>query len=372
MNNVMPAPSSLDTYYYEPYDKFSCCYLTPYKNFAQQWPAFGGIHPWINFEVLVLPYDHIKFKPEYKDYTLEEHLDYARQSKKFIFIDKTYEHVHSHDDFMSLYNNLKNFDLLERCIVWDNTADETLFKQYNVPHIYYPGYVFFYIMEQKKLPIFNVDPQYQFLCLNNYHKYHRLASIYTLDQLNFLKRTAWSYRSKVNDIKGMQDILPDFDMEKMNVSLPKYLDQDERAFNQDANIGYLHGDALSTIVTETDYFFNNTTFATEKSINALYFGTVPIFISSPGTVNLLREQSIDVYDDMIDHSYDEEQDPKKRFELITKVIEHVGGWRIYKDIKSNLAQRIIRNQILLTHDEHWINITDFNGNKFFTENKISI
>ena len=344
----MLAPSSIKDYYYKKWDNFYCCYQSPYKNLGQQWPAFGGIHQWIKFDVLAIPYDHIKFKNEYKDFTLDQHLEYAKESKMFIIIDKTVEHVHDQNDFMDLYENLKKYDLLERCVVFDNTYNEHMYQKYNVPHIYFPGYVFFYICDNK-IPTFNPTPTFQFLCLNNYHKYHRLAVIHTLNEMNLLKRTAWSYRDKVHDAYEMKNIIPSFDIEKFNLQLPKYLDQDNTRFDQFANMETLYGDAMSTIVTETDYIYKHTTFATEKSLNALFFGTVPIFVSCPGTVAMLRDQSLDVFDDMIDHSYDDEIDPSLRFAKITKVIEQVASWRIYNQIKSNLAVRSLRNQILLTH-----------------------
>jgi len=370
-NNVMPAPSNIKDYYYKKWDNFYCCYQSPYKNLGQQWPAFGGIHQWINFDMIVVPYDHIKFKSEYSQFTLEDHLEYASQSKMFVLIDKTVEHIHDENDFAQLYSNLKKYDLLDRCVVMDNTHNETMFKKHNVPHIYFPGYVFFYIWGQT-IPKFIADPTYQFLCLNNYHKYHRLAVIYKLHEMNLLQRTSWSYRSTVHDTDEMHKILPTFDINKLPIKFPKFLDQNDTNFDQFANMESLYGNSMATIVTETDFLFNDTSFATEKSLNAIFQGTVPIFVSSPGTVNLLREQSIDVYDDMIDHSYDDEIDPAKRFEKITQTIEQVASWRIYKQIRSNLSVRTLRNQILLRDEQHWIDVADFYGNKFFNNNKISI
>ena len=367
----MPAPSNIKDYYYKKWDNFYCCYQSQYKNLGQQWPAFGGIHQWIKFDMIVVPYDNIKFKPEYNQFSLEEHLEYARQSKMFVLIDKTVEHVHDENDFAQLYINLKNYDLLDKCVVFDNTYNNHMFEKYNVPHIYFPGMMFFYVLDNT-IPKFYADPSMQFLCLNNYHKYHRLAVIYTLDQMNLLKRTAWSYRSEIHDMYGMNKIIPTFDANKLSSNFPKFLDQDQEQFDQFANMEQLYGNAMSTIVTESDYMFEHTSFASEKSLNAIFYGTVPIFVSCPGTANMLREQSIDVFDDMIDHDYDNETDPVARFQKLEKTIEQVASWRIYKQIRSNLAVRILRNQILMTNHDHWIKIADYHGNKFFNENKISI
>ena len=371
MKLVTPAPSKVKDLYYQKWDRFYCCYQSHYNNLGQQWPKIGSINGRIKSEIICVPYDDIKFNPLYNQFTLEEHLEYARQTEMFVIIDKTFEHVHDDDDITELHANLKKFGLLERCIVFDNTYNENLFDKHGIAHIYFPGYVFFYVM-QRKIPKYSATPTNQFLCLNNYHKIHRLAVIYKLKEMNVLKRTAWSYRSSINDASGLHRIIPSFDRKILDMEFPKYLDQDATNFDQNANLDTLYENAMSTIVTETDYFYTHTTFATEKSLLALFFGTVPVFVSCPGTVNMLREQSLDVYDDMLDHSYDEEQDPIKRFEKIGPVIEQVASWRIYSQIKSNLAVRSLRNQMLLTHQDHWIKIADHCGSTFFDSNKISI
>jgi hypothetical protein len=371
MNNVMPAPSNIKDYYYKKWDNFYCCYQSDYHNLGAAWPAFGGIHAHITTDTLVVPYDAIKFKAEYSDFSLHQHLEYARQSKMFVIIDKTVEHVHSEQDFAELYSNLKQFDLLDRCVVFDNTADETLFTKYNVPHVYGPYYVWFYIFF-KRIPNFVADPVYQFLCLNNYDKPHRLATIILLHQKNFIKRTLWSYRAKIFSSDSVDQIIPDFDLSMVNFTLPHFVDQQNDNFNQELNIENLHAQSMCSIVTETDYLFDKTKFATEKSWNSIFYGTLPIIISCPGTVSLMREHGIDVYDDIIDHSYDEIADPVQRFQQISHVVEQCASWRDYKQMMSLTATRQLRNQMLLTHDDHWIKEIDSHAIKFFGKNKISI
>lgn len=371
MNNVMPAPSSIKDYYYKKWDNFYCCYQSDYHNLGAAWPAFGGIHPYIKTDTLVVPYDAIKFKPEYKDFTLQQHLDFARQSKMFVIIDKTVEHVHSKNDFAELYSNLKQFELLDRCVVFDNTKDESLFDKYNVPHVYGPFYVWFYIFF-KRIPNFKADPTFQFLCLNNFDKTHRLATIHTLHQKNFAKRTLWSYRSKDVDVESVKKIIPNFTPEMINFKLPHFIDQEGTVFDQELNIDDLYAQSMCTIVTETDYFFDQTQFATEKSWNSIFYGTLPIVVSCPGTVDVMREHGVDVYDDLIDHSYDNVTDNQERFEKTMQTVEQCASWRDYKQMMSLTATRQLRNQMLLTHDQHWIKEIDMYADKFFSKNKISI
>ena len=369
----MPVPSNIKDYYYKKWDNFYCCYKSIYHNLGAAWPAFGGIHDHIKSDVIVVPYDAIKFDRAYFEYTLEQHLQYANESGMFVIIDKTVEHVHSKLDFYELYSNLQKFKLLDRCVVFDNTKDETMYEKYNVPHAYAPWYVWFYIFF-KRIPNYSASPRHQFLCLNNLDKSHRFAMIQTLHKKNFIKRTLWSYRQPVspyskqnvvNICPELQDVEPLFDA-------PHFIDQPEGEFNQEKNLQALYNDALISIVTETDFLYDNTQFATEKSWNSIFYGTIPIVLSCKGTVDVMREHGIDVYDDLIDHSYDEEPDAIKRYDKVVACIDQAVGWRNYGQMMSLIAKRQIRNQILLTHDQHWIMEIDNSVGKFFEQNKISI
>jgi hypothetical protein len=64
-------------------------------------------------------------------------------------------------------------------------------------------------------------------------------------------------------------------------------------------------------VSETSY--NEQSFnITEKTLHFIYGCNYPIMISSPGTVQFLRSMGIDMFDDVIDHSYDDIEDPAER------------------------------------------------------------
>ena len=65
------------------------------------------------------------------------------------------------------------------------------------------------------------------------------------------------------------------------------------------------------IVAETT-FKEPTLLLTEKTQNAFMGCNFPIFISTYGTVAFLREMRLDMYDDIIDHSYDTITDPVER------------------------------------------------------------
>ena len=65
------------------------------------------------------------------------------------------------------------------------------------------------------------------------------------------------------------------------------------------------------IVTET-LFFQEGGIISEKYVNTVYGKNLPILICFPGVVSRLRQLGFDMYDDVVDHGYDEIDDPLLR------------------------------------------------------------
>ena len=69
--------------------------------------------------------------------------------------------------------------------------------------------------------------------------------------------------------------------------------------------------SLIEFVSETSY--NEHSFnITEKTLHFIYGCNFPIMISSHGTVDFLRNMGVDMFDDVIDHSYDIIENPAER------------------------------------------------------------
>ena len=88
------------------------------------------------------------------------------------------------------------------------------------------------------------------------------------------------------------------------------------------------------VITETsctERCFN----LTEKTLNSIYGKSFPILISSPGIVAFLRTMGMDVFDDIVDHSYDTIENPIDRIhqavalniELLTDNIKTKKLWK---------------------------------------------
>jgi hypothetical protein len=104
------------------------------------------------------------------------------------------------------------------------------------------------------------------------------------------------------------------------------------------------------VISETSYF-EKYFLITEKTLNSIYGCCFPIFLSSYGTVDFLRNIGLDVFDDVIDHSYDLIDDPVERM---------YHAFYDNKDILSNLTNikniwklnqpRFLRNVDFVKHE----------------------
>jgi hypothetical protein len=68
-------------------------------------------------------------------------------------------------------------------------------------------------------------------------------------------------------------------------------------------LGYVYGSTAVNIVTETQ-FFELTGIVTEKTLHALLAEQVPIIIGHKGIVEHCRQMGIDMFDDLVNNSYD--------------------------------------------------------------------
>lgn len=81
--------------------------------------------------------------------------------------------------------------------------------------------------------------------------------------------------------------------------------------NFDQNLRHLYIDSFVEIVSET-IFMQPAGLITEKFLNSVYGFNFPIIMNIPGTVEYLRQLGFDMFDDIIDHSYDLIKDPYPR------------------------------------------------------------
>lgn len=202
-----------------------------------------------------------------------------------------------------------------------------------------------------KTPIsFILDKPKFFLCLNNRAKAHRLGIVSWLKHFGMLEDSNISYLStnyyeEANIFFYLGTYLYKKlknDIEYIHNNHPILTDS-EKIHNPDI-VNNLHivfaglvdvrdyMNSYVNIVTES-VFFSERIHITEKSVKPFAFFQIPIFVASQNHVKTLREKyGFDMFDDIVNHEYDNEPNEQIRLQLVLNEIK-----RIY-DNKTNIIQ----------------------------------
>jgi hypothetical protein len=129
---------------------------------------------------------------------------------------------------------------------------------------------------------------------------------------------------------------------------PMYVDDDKAAnTEQHAPQHDLFYTAPVQLVVEssnqTDRFAWRNIFITEKSYKVFAWHQFPLWYAVPGTVAKLRDAGFDLFEDIIDHSYDNIQDPEIRMDSV--IAE---------------AHKFCTQDLILLRTRHW-NILEYNA-----------
>jgi len=120
-----------------------------------------------------------------------------------------------------------------------------------------------------------------------------------------------------------------------------------------------HLESYINIVAETHFsYMPMNVHITEKTIKSFYYFQIPIFLSSYNHVKMLREEyDFYLFDDLIDHSYDNEIDDVKRFKMVINEINRLSNMReeITNYYKKNI-DKILHNHFFVK--SHSNNKTD--------------
>jgi hypothetical protein len=188
-----------------------------------------------------------------------------------------------------------------------------------------------YYLYEKLDPVLdkNFESDKSFLCLNRNHRYHReLVLSFLLDNnLENLGQISCMFQK---DLKNVSDNFFRFNNQKLkesfnrgrkkliNYNFPiqdsyqiyEKLDNDN-VTNFKNKLSNFYKNTFVEVIMETSYF-EKCFLITEKTSNSIHGCNFPIWISSAGTVEFLRSIGLDVFDDVVDHSYDLIQDPIER------------------------------------------------------------
>lgn len=185
-----------------------------------------------------------------------------------------------------------------------------------------------------------------FLSLNNSCRLHRvylftqlLKRNFSLDKCSFLFSTGtpngWQYNRDVfidclDTLMKQQNINSEVYNLAINYKLPKTLDYDTTnglyIYN---DINYLYKTILNLVsenltgMTDGDISKDKLFTFTEKTVKPFLAKQIPLFFALPGHVNLLRNLGFDMFDDIVNHEYDNELDSVKRLDMLLDELDRL-------------------------------------------------
>jgi hypothetical protein len=199
------------------------------------------------------------------------------------------------------------------------------------------------------------DKKFIFLCLNRQPHFHRVSLLSHLKNLKLLENniTDWSlvvdystYTNEKKDIKSIRHLkgyiepsnktlIKDY-LEIIKNKKLSYYEQNVDWFDNIENYEQLkhltldsYKNSYINILSDSHFnFVNNNVHISEKTFKPFYYFQMPIFLSSYNHVKMIRsEYDFYLFDDLINHSYDNEIDDVKRFFMVVEEIKRLSNMR---------------------------------------------
>lgn len=201
---------------------------------------------------------------------------------------------------------------------------------------------------------FKPDKDSFFMCYNRMIKPHRLSLLVLLKSEGILNEIDWTLL-RANEIKkhftnhdgsmsynlvyGVLDRI-DFENYKNEVSYFYELDSKNSKYESGYKIDeppYFidfyktyemnpYKNSYVNIVTETNYISTDVIHITEKSLIPIYYSQIPLILANFEHNKFLKDRyDFDLFEDIIDYSYDNEKDPKKRLFMFVNEIKRLNS-----------------------------------------------
>jgi hypothetical protein len=208
-----------------------------------------------------------------------------------------------------------------------------------------------------------------FMCFNRGPKIHRHSLLVFMLKHNLLDESNWSFIPNFFSIYDFENYKQIFDVDEiknydkeiktLNELKLKISDHEntELSFDDNNEITVLNPkyknvllppeipenyiNSYVNLVTETKFLDNeNVIQISEKSFKPFFYYQFPMILATHHHIKAMKEKyDFDFFDDVIDHSYDNEPDQKKRFKLFVNEVKRL------HDNKENLIEFYRNNQV---------------------------
>jgi hypothetical protein len=277
---------------------------------------------------------------------------------------KKYANENNLEFFLIYYNNLETITYKHRLKKFSDKLNDVYGIDYEHQIIFSSGLeddflktvTNLYVFCQQKEHILNFPKiekiLHHFVFLNRIIKPHRIYGVVEIYErgINQFGNCSLGCGYYVSDDENTRckQLIP----EKYKSMVPLLIDEivvgnSEIQYSGSGNLKIFG--AMFNVVAETsfDYSVCNgyledqyTPMLTEKSMKPFAWGQIPIFISPKNNLSFLRNFGFDLFDDIIDHSYNSEEDGHKRIKMAIDQLEKVcqydlDYWNKFKEENKN-------------------------------------
>lgn len=207
----------------------------------------------------------------------------------------------------------------------------------------------------------SVNRKYKWSCLNSNPRTHRIYNYFYSQQQPYFKDAFFTFHD--GDVHRTDDVILSDDAsyfwESIRNTVPhrsSTMSQGLKAPNTRCDLPS-NFDSYVHLVTETTVL--SKVFVSEKTWKPIASGQLFLIFGSLGTISYLRKQGVDVFDDIIDHSYDHTVDWQLRLHQIHQQLERL----LVQDLKMIYIN---------THARRQANIEKFFSGAFDQQYKQSI
>jgi hypothetical protein len=337
-----------------------------------------------------------KFYIQHSEVFFPEELKYyiKNYNLKIVFLCEHESHKFVDSFVELLIRTIKKNDWKEEnfYIIDNNSLLHTLTSKFNTKINFFKiNYLIqFYSKNPNPPNIENIklDKKFIFLCQNRQPHYHRVLLLTYLKNLNLIKNDITNWSLTMTHAEYMEHTQNSANILSLTHFNKYFNSNDKKLINDYTNIcnikklcfyeegidwedtknNFNYEDPTDTfkselnfensyinIVTESHYHFReHDVHITEKSFKPFYFFQLPLFLASYQHVKLMREEyDLDLFDDLIDHSYDNEIDDVKRFHMVVNEIKRLSIMKeeICEFYKNNV-NRLINNHNFVKNNNY--------------------
>ena len=212
------------------------------------------------------------------------------------------------------------------------------------------------------LPIHNHARPYRFTILNRTHKWWRATVMTDLQRHGILDQSQWSYNPviDINDAREDNPIEEDYDSELRSM-VSNFVEhgpyQCDSATPDQHNDHtrldtHLFTDSYCQIILETHFDADGSggVFLTEKTFKCIKHAQPFVIAGTPGSIAQLRRMGYRTFDSVIDHSYDQETNNTRRWQLLLSEIRRLNTCDMH-EIFLECVPDLIHNQQLFSNSK---------------------